>query len=111
MPQHNSTETPEILALQTAFQSIAKSVATSIVDALVQPLQQEIESKVNAIIAEATKDIHNKIAAAIGCCWPGSIFQTVAHCCKPGQCSFHLTIGSILCRSTTKSVNKPAAKV
>ena len=66
MPQHNSTETPEILALQTAFQSIAKSVATSIVDALVQPLQQEIESKVNAIIAEATKDIHNKIAAAIG---------------------------------------------
>ena len=66
MPQHNSTETPDILALQTAFQSIAKSVATSIVDALVQPLQQEIESKVNAIIAEATKDIHNKIAAAIG---------------------------------------------
>ena len=66
MPQHNSTETPDIPALQTAFQSIAKSVATSIVDALVQPLQQEIESKVNAIIAEATKDIHNKIAAAIG---------------------------------------------
>ena len=65
MSQHHSTETPEILALQTAFQSIAKSVATSIVDALVQPLQQEIESKVNAIIAEATKDIHNKIAAAI----------------------------------------------
>ena len=66
MPQHNSTETPDIPALQAAFQSIAKSVATSIVDALVQPLQQEIESKVNAIIAEATKDIHNKIAAAIG---------------------------------------------
>ena len=66
MPQHNSTETPDIPALQTAFQSIAKSVANSIVDALVQPLQQEIESKVNAIIAEATKDIHNKIAAAIG---------------------------------------------
>ena len=66
MPQHNSTETPDIPALHTAFQSIAKSVATSIVDALVQPLQQEIESKVNAIIAEATKDIHNKIAAAIG---------------------------------------------
>lgn len=65
MPQHHSTETPEILALQTAFQSIAKSVATSIVDALVQPLQQEIESRVNAIIAEATKDMHNKIAAAI----------------------------------------------
>lgn len=66
MQQHNSTETPEILALQAAFQSIAKSVATSIVDALVQPLQQEIESKVNAIIAEATKDIHSKIAAAVG---------------------------------------------
>ena len=66
MPQHNSTETPDIPALHTAFQSIAKSVATSIVDALVQPLQQEIESKVNAIIAEATKDIHNKIAVAIG---------------------------------------------
>lgn len=66
MQQHNSTETSEILALQAAFQSIAKSVATSIVDALVQPLQQEIESKVNAIIAEATKDIHSKIAAAVG---------------------------------------------
>lgn len=66
MQQHNSTEAPEILALQAAFQSIAKSVATSIVDALVQPLQQEIESKVNAIIAEATKDIHSKIAAAVG---------------------------------------------
>lgn len=66
MQQNNSTETSEILALQAAFQSIAKSVATSIVDALVQPLQQEIESKVNAIIAEATKDIHSKIAAAVG---------------------------------------------
>ena len=66
MSQHHSTETPEILALQTAFQSIAKSVATSIVDALVQPLQQEIESRVNAIIVQSTKDIHQKIAAAIG---------------------------------------------
>ena len=66
MPDSNPADTLGISALQTAFQSIAQSVATSIVDALVQPLQQEIESRVNAIIAEATKDIHNKIAAAIG---------------------------------------------
>lgn len=62
-PVNNATNVP---TLNIAFQSIAQSVAASIVDALAQPLQQEIESRVNAIIAEATKDINNKIAVAIG---------------------------------------------
>lgn len=66
MPDKIPTCTPDVSALQTAFQSIAESVAASIVDALMQPLRQEIESRVNTIIAEATKDIHHKIAIAIG---------------------------------------------
>lgn len=63
MPDHITT--PENCALQTACHSIAQSVAASIVDALVEPLRQEIEAKINAMIVEATKDVHSKIAAAV----------------------------------------------
>lgn len=60
------TSLQELSALEAAFKSIAQSVATSIVDALVQPLRDEIECRVNAIIADATKDVHAKIATALG---------------------------------------------
>lgn len=60
-------------ALEEAFKGIAQSVATSIVDALVEPLRQEIECKVNALIAEATQDVHAKIAAALGQIQPFNI--------------------------------------
>lgn len=60
-------------ALEDAFKGIAQSVATSIVDALVEPLRLEIECKVNALIAEATQDVHAKIAAALGQIQPFNI--------------------------------------
>lgn len=65
-PHHSS-------ALEEAFKGIAQSVATSIVEALVEPLRLEIECKVNALIAEATQDVHAKIAAALGQIQPFNI--------------------------------------
>lgn len=70
-PSHSSPH--HLSALEEAFKGIAQSVATSIVDALVEPLRQEIECKVNALIAEATQDVHAKIAAALGQIQPFNI--------------------------------------
>lgn len=53
-------------SLESAFRSIAQSVAASVVQALVVPLRQEIESQIHAIIEDSTKDVHHKIAAALG---------------------------------------------
>lgn len=63
MPDHITR--PDTSTLQTACHGIAQSVASSIVEALVEPLRHEIEAKINAMIAEATKDVHSKIAAAL----------------------------------------------
>lgn len=72
--QDPSRSSPHHLsALEDAFKGIAQSVATSIVDALVEPLRLEIECKVNALIAEATQDVHAKIAAALGQIQPFNI--------------------------------------
>ena len=65
MAQDRSPSLQNTSALESAFQSIAQSVAASIVDALAEPLRQEIESRVSNIIADATKDIHSRIALAI----------------------------------------------
>lgn len=70
-PSHSSPH--HLSALEEAFKGIAQSVATSIVDALVEPLRLEIECKVNALIAEATQDVHAKIAAALGQIQPFNI--------------------------------------
>lgn len=65
MAQNISPSLQNTSALHSAFESIAQSVAASIVDALAEPLRQEIESRVSNIIADATKDIHSRIALAI----------------------------------------------
>lgn len=52
--------------LESAFEDIARSVAVSIVDALAEPLRREIEARIQTIIADATRDVHVKIATALG---------------------------------------------
>ncbi len=66
MAQDRSPSLQNTAALHSAFESIAQSVAASIVEALAEPLRQEIESRVSSIIADATRDIHSRIALAIG---------------------------------------------
>ena len=65
-PSENSPVNPNLLGLSPALMQAVGSIATVVVDALEAPLRAEIESRIQMIVADATKDIHARIAAAVG---------------------------------------------
>lgn len=54
------------VAIDTALQEAIATIAEHLVTALQAPLRAHIEASVQALVQEATRDIHVRIAAAIG---------------------------------------------
>ncbi|MEN9843491.1 MAG: hypothetical protein RLZZ612_1320 [Pseudomonadota bacterium] len=66
MNLHSSSQPLAQTGIDLQLQAAISSVAAHFVAALEVPLRAHIEASVQALVQEATKDIHTRIAAAIG---------------------------------------------